>query len=269
MTDGWELPFFGLVVVAILIYRSGSDSVAPSSASFDVSLHGLYSDHKGLFEISVVAIEFEEPGLVFYVNGKYGCSKEPVLVDHVQVVAFMSGVEEEFHSFDPAPDGEATAQRMGNLVNFTAPVMLGNCGRGMFRAPVVNHDREERLAGVIARLDTAAVNMVEKFDREFGQYSVEGEELLNLEKEFMNDFVVREIMADINREFILEPGQLDMRVRFMDEDENRIEEAPFTIRMKQEEVDTLRGNMDAMVKNALRMELELKTLPYVSLVLER
>lgn len=269
MTEGWIWPFLGLVTVAILMFRSRSDSVAPSPESFGISLHGLHSDHKGIFEVNVVAMEFDEAGLVFYVNGKYGCSHEPLDIDHVHVSAYISGAEEEFTSFDPAPADEPTEQRIGSLVNLTAPVVLGNCGNGMFRAPVVNHDRQERVLNAIDRLDSAAKRMVEKMDSEFDGYSIEGESLKNIENDFMSDFVVREIMDEINREFVLDSGQLSMRVRFVNGEDHIIEEVPLTIQMKKEDVDNLKNSIKVMARNALRIELELEHLPYVSLVFER
>ena len=272
MTDGLLWMAAGIALILVLTRRLREERNAPRPENFSVGKSPLRfggSRHGGIFSVKVVALEFDEAGPVIFVNGNFQNDNKTLEIDVVVADVETGGGDEAFISFDPDVGTGRGEKRMGDLVNLTAPVVLEPDERGMFRAPLFSPDREERLGDIIERLDGAAARMVEKFDREFGVYSLEGQSLERLESDFTRDYVVREIAEQIEREFIWRVGRLGLTIQFLTNGDEVIEEIPLDFNLEKSDVGRLRENIEIILVNSLRVELELEPVPYNSVVFER
>lgn len=260
----------GMTLIVVIAYRLRSDTTAAPPPSMQAAPpHRFTAPDGGVFDAQVVALEFDEAGPVIFVNGKFNNGEDRVDIDGV-TAEVETGVETEtFVSFDPDIGDSSSSSRIGNLVNLTAPLFLEPKERGMFRAPLFCPEREERLSKIMDRLDIAAARMVEKLDREFESYSVEGESLKRLEEDFKRDFVVKEIAEQIEKELTWKEGRLAITVSFVSSDYSVVEKIPITLYIENSDARKLRGNVDIILANSLRAELDIDLEHYSSVIYEK
>ncbi|MGK7344810.1 MAG: hypothetical protein ACNS63_03260 [Candidatus Nitrospinota bacterium M3_3B_026] len=225
--------------------------------------------HDGMFDARVIALEFDESGPVMFINGKFKNGEEPTDIGLVTAEVEHAAGTETFFPFDADTGEEPGERRLGDLVNLVAPASFSPFERGMFRAPLFSPDREERLASAVDRLDSAAMRMVEKLDREFDSYSLEGEPLARLEEDFRRDFVVKEIADEIERELLWRPGRFSIIAKFVSGGNDVVDKISLTIHLDQSNAEKLRKNVDAIITNALRAELDLEPALYTPVIFER
>lgn len=223
----------------------------------------------GMFDARVIALEFDESGPVLFINGKFKNGEEPVDIGHVTAEVESAAGTETFYPFDADAGEEPGERRLGDLVNLVAPVSFPPFERGMFRAPLFSPDREERLAAAVDRLDSAAMRMVEKLDREFDSYTLDGESLARMEADFRRDFVVKEIADEIERELLWRPGRFSITARFVSAANDVVDKISVTIHLDQRDAEKLRKNVDVIITNALRAELDLDPEPYTPVIFEK
>lgn len=223
---------------------------------------------EGIFKIRVIALEFDEIGPVIYINGDFGAGPHRIEVDIVTVELSISGHTDHFIPFDPASNSDQSDIRIGDLINLISPVWIEPEQKGKFRTPMLAPEREERLNDIMNRLDSAAQRMVEKLDAEFGNYSLDGDFLGKIESDFLNDYVVKEIGRQIEQELIWRAGRIEVAIRFINSYEEIIEEIPVRFDITSDDALSLRENIDEMILNALRIELDIETTSYNAIVYE-
>jgi len=270
--ESWALILMGAALAIAISSRLRDER--PSAPMTDTATrpvgHGpeFHVSRAGVFEVRVVAMEFDEIGPVMYINGEYASGPDRLDIDLVTAEVSAGGRIENFVSFDPSTSEEPSEKRIGDLVNFVSPVMLEPNQTGKFRTPLFAPDSEETLNTLMDRLDGAARRMVEKFDREFDNYSLEGESLARIESDFLNDIVVRELAQEIGREMIWRPGLVSVTMRFINAYEEMIEEQHIDLRLSAQDARTLEGNVSQIILNALRAELDLEMVGYSAVVFE-
>lgn len=227
-----------------------------------------HAEGERIFRVRVIALEFDETGPVMYINGEYSLEGESLEVDGVAADLNINGVTESFVSFDPALDDDRNG-RIGDLVDLVSPVTLEPCHGGKFRAPLFAPEREERMNDLVDAIYIAAERMVEKFDMEFENYSLEGESLEELEAGFLNDHVVRELLGGVEREFVWIAQNASVNATFMDAYDDALERIRITFDLSAEESGLLRANIRELALNALRTELGLEPAGYNAVVFER
>jgi len=259
----------GLALIAIIALRLRSEHPAPGAEGFAGIDGGFRCEHKGVFDVKIIALEFDETGPVVYVNGEFRAGTEPMDIATVAAEADMSGEKEAFVAFDPDADEVFGGKKVGDLINLTTPVTLGPHERGMFRAPLFSPEREEFIGDIMEKLDSAAARMVEKFDREFDDYLFEGESLERLERDFKRDFVVKEIIEQIERKLFWKSGRLSLAVSFFSNGNETLEKIDISLSLRREDEEKLRENIGVIATNSLRAELDMDPEPYNSVVYER
>jgi hypothetical protein len=270
--DSWVWMAVGMALIIAIASRMKNEEIRMNRVedyAQNLKPTRLQSEDGGVFEVKVVAIEFDEIGPVLYINGEFEAPKERVEIDIVTADINLGAVSDSFTPFDPSTIDDASERQIGDLINFIGPVTLQPTQRGKFRAPLLSPEREERMAILLERLDHAAQTLVEKYDSEFGDYSLEGESLVKMESDFTNDFVVREIASEIEQEFIWTSGEANLVVRFLNSYEESMEEAPVRFYLTPSESQTLRENISGMILNSLRAELDLDLIGYNAIVCER
>ncbi|VAX24780.1 hypothetical protein MNBD_NITROSPINAE04-1836 [hydrothermal vent metagenome] len=269
--EGWPLIVLGIALAVIIASRMRSDTRMSSPENFSQADIGQLrsSDHNGVFNIKVVAVEFDEVGPVIYVNGEFRNMDERLEIDIVSAEISIGIQEEMFLSFDPGVEDRSSGSRIGGLVSFISPVSLEPYEKGMFRAPLFSPDREERMNEIVERLDLSAIRMVEKFDMEFGEYSLEGKSFERLSHDFVHDRVIQEIRREIENEFIWRAGDANITLNYLTVDDELVESVHTKLYITQSDVETLRNNIDILIVNSLRQELEISLGAYNSVVYER
>jgi len=234
----------------------------------DTNHPGFKSGVDGIFKVRVIAMEFDEIGPVIYINGEFSLGPERVDIDIVTAEVHVGGRVENFVSFDPSTEDDPGERKIGDLVNLISPVWLVPEQKGKFRTPMFAPDSEDRLNMIMDQLDSAALRMVEKLDMEFGDYSLEGEFLNRIESDFLNDFVVRELASDIKKELIWRAGHMVVIVRFMNSYDEIVEELRLELDLAAKDAEALDGNIDNIILNAFRAQLDLETINYSTVVYE-
>jgi len=269
--DNWILIMVGSALVVLITARLRHDDRTQglgAPASFPRAPARFDAPDEGLFKIRVIALEFDEIGPVIYINGDFGSGPHSIEVDMVTAELSMSGNVDHFIPFDPASNGDQSEVRIGDLINLISPVWIEPEQKGKFRTPMLAPDREERINEIMERLDIAAQRMVDKLEAEFTNFSLDGEFLLKIESDFINDYVVREISGQIEREMIWRAGRIDAVIRFTNSYEEIVEEIPARFDITSEDAMSLRENINEIVLNALRIELGLDTVSYNAIVYE-
>lgn len=223
---------------------------------------------EGVFKIRVIALEFDEIGPVIYINGDFGAGPHRIEVDMVTAELSISGNVDNFLPFDPASSSGQSDVAIGDLINLISPVWIEPGQTGKFRTPMLAPEREDRLNEIMERLDAAAQRMVGKLDAEFGNYSLDGDFLEEIESDFLNDYVVREISRQIQQELIWRAGRIDAAIQFINPYEEIIEEIDVCFDITVDDALSLRKNIDEIILNALRLELGLDTSSYNAVVYE-
>ena len=230
----------------------------------------LQAEDSGIFEVKVVAIEFDEFGPVMYVNGEFEVPPDENLdVNIVTADITIGTLTDTFTPFDPSEYGESSEKQIGDLINFIEPATLGPTQKGKFRVPMISAEREERMNIAIERLEHAAQALVEKYDSEFSNFSLESDFLAKIESDFINDFVVREIVDAIEQEFIWVPGEVNTVVSFINSYEEVVDEASVRLYLKPAESNILLMNINKLILNTLRAELGLDLKSYDAIVYDR
>ncbi len=269
--SSWVWVLVGALLALTITTRLRQNQPTPGKDSFSKELPfrpQVQVAENETFHVKVVALEFDDVGPTMFINGQFHNRSDRIDISMVTAEAQIGDETETFVSFDPIGDGEQSEKEVGDLINFIAPIWLEANQQGKFRAPLVSPEREERLNFIMERLESAAELMVEKLDREFENYSLEGESLKRLETDFLRDFVVKEITDDIKQEMIWLEGGISIKVRFLNTYDESIEEIPVRVQLYPEDASALWSNVDKIVLNALRAELELETLSYSAVVYE-
>lgn len=277
---GWGI--FIIVIAIALIARLTQESQAPRRGHTllppDVnSAHSAFRSKRSIFFVEVVVFDFDWDGPTLYINGKFQNSESRWHIDMVTANVDMGGDNDLFESFDP--DGEAIygASRLTSLVNFSAPAILEPYEKGLFRSPLANHERKERLDGYLTSLNEAAKASVAAFDQEYESYSLDDVGLAQLVDRFMNERSVSAIARLIADELFWRAGQVKIRAAYLsnagDLDANysdfiAVDEVEATFLLTGESAALLRQNVDTMIVNALRRAFELPILPYHTVTLE-
>lgn len=275
--DNWILVLAGLALAVALTSRLRQvDEPArrfmrePWGGRLAGPAERLAVEGAGMFTIKVIALEFDEIGPVMYVNGEFVNGPERLDVDFTAADVTVGGEIYEFVPFDPTgPEGESAGERMGDLHTLSSPLWIEPEQRGKFRAPLAETEREGRLVEVMDRLDDAARRMVDRLDAELGEYALDDESFSRYEEMFVNDHVVRQIAAEIEREFIWKPGRVTAAVRFYNSYEEPLQDAVARFEVTPEDSLTLKKNIRGVVLNALRAELGLDMRAYNAVVFER
>lgn len=260
----------GLIMIIAIARRMKPERIEGGSVPSARNMPNHFvAEHAGVFNTKVIAIEFEEAGPILFVNGEYKNLDERLQIEGVTAEFSSNGLNETFVFFEPCAGEEGMDIRLGDLINLTAPVAIEAYDRGLFRTPLFSPEREERMRRAMENLGECARRIVDKFDRDFDEYSLEGDAIEVIEKNFIGAPEVREIIARIKEEFIWRPGDIAIRVRFLAHEDEAIEEIPITLNISHQSVEALKGNIDSMVINFLLHELELPQELYHSVVFER
>lgn len=269
--ENWILIAIGSALALLIASRLRQDNEIPhhiAQSQLKTAPSRFTTNERGFFTVRVIALEFDEVGPVIYINGEFANGPHRLDIDSVMAELSANGSVDNFVPFDLSSHGEPDDIRIGDLINLISPVLLEPGQRGKFRAPMLAPEREERLNEVMERLDQAAQRMVDKVDAEFDNYSLEGEFLEKLESDFINDYVVREIAGQIERELIWRPGRINLTMRFVNSYEEMIEEAPIQFEISREDALSLRDNIRGIILNSLRIELGLEMAGYNAVVYE-
>ncbi|HEB72265.1 MAG TPA: hypothetical protein ENI77_06545 [Nitrospirae bacterium] len=269
--ENWILIVAGSALAVLITTRLRHDDTPrglSAPVSFPKTPARFEASNEGFFKIRVIALEFDEIGPVIYINGDFGAGQSRIEVDIVVAELSINGAVDNFVPFDPALDNDQSDVRVGDLINLISPVWIEPGQRGKFRTPMLAPEREERINEIMERLDTAAGRMVDKLDAEFENYSLEGDFLVKIESDFLNDYVIKEISRQIEGELIWRAGRIDAVLRFFNSYEEVIEEIPARFDITIDDAMSLRENIDEIILNALRIEMGLDTVSYNAIVYE-
>ncbi len=260
----------GLIMIIAIARRFRPESIELAHSAPRRNMANYFTaEHTGVFNTKVVAIEFEEAGPILFINGEFKNLDERLQIEGVTAELSSNGFGETFVFFEPCAGEERMNVRLGDLINLTAPVAIEAYDRGLFRTPLFSPEREEKMSQAMENLGECARRVVEKFDRDFNEYSLEGDALEMIEKEFMRDPEAREIIAKIEEEFIWRAGDIKINVRFLAHEDEAIEEIPIMLSISHQSIEALKKNIDTLAINFLLQELELPQELYHSVVFER
>ncbi|MBF0171138.1 MAG: hypothetical protein HQK87_08635 [Nitrospinae bacterium] len=222
----------------------------------------------GRFVVRVAALEFDDGGPVLYVNGEFANDADPLEVEETEALVRCGGEEREMIGYDPDDEGRLPDTRNATLVDFTGPVTLAPGERGLFRIPLCDPDAGERLADILDFLDRAADELIDRFDREFGEYTLDEEFLEEMTDRLLADRAVAGIGARINDELFYRTGPVAVTLKLYGPGGDPVDEVRLRFDLTDEEMAELAANVGVVIANSLRGGLEAPLLPYRPVVIE-
>lgn len=222
----------------------------------------------GRFVVRIAALEFDDGGPVLYVNGEFSNEHETLEIEEVEALVRSGGEEREFVGYDPDEEGRLPDTRYANLVDFTGPVTLNPNERGLFRIPLCDPDAGERLSNILDYLDRAADELIDRFDREFGEYSLDDPFLEEMTDRLLSDQTVSGIGGRINDELFFRTGPVEMTLRLYGPGGDTVDEVRLAFDLTDEEMAELAVNVGVVIANSLRGGLDAPLLDYHPVVIE-
>jgi hypothetical protein len=249
--------------------RSIPDGTAPPSFNTAIT-----SRHE-IFTVKLVAVEFDHRGPNLFVNGEYTMveEEEGEEIDTVMGLVNVDAGQEVFSPFAPESEGPLSgAARYADLVTFSRPVTLNAGERGLFRTPLYDTLRGEKIEKILTAIDGLAANRIEQYDQELGDYSLSGDQLDSIILRFLDDPAVQLATEQIEALFFWQEGPVSIHLAFgsfpegedeYDEpDEEPIDDIEISINLSADNIDTLYRNIDRMVVNRLLTAYDLPTETY-------
>ncbi len=269
MDDWITWAVFGFAIgLAWYLRQQKNDAPVRHAVPFPERNRGEPLFDSGRFVVRIAALEFDDGGPVLYVNGEFANDHEPLEVEEVEALVTSGGEEREMVGYDPDEEGRMPAIRNATLVDFTGPVALTPHERGLFRIPLCDPDAGERLSEILDLLDQAADELIDRFDREFGEYSLDDSFIEEMTDRLLSDRAVSGIGARINDELFYRTGPVEVSLRLFGPGGDPVDEILLAFDLTDEEMAELAGNVGVVIANSLRSGLEAPLLDYRSVVIE-
>jgi hypothetical protein len=224
---------------------------------------------RGIFQVRVIALEYDDGGPVLFVNGEFANGDDPLTVEEVEAEVVCGADRRQMVWFDPNEEGRMPETRMASLVEFTGPVSLAPGERGLFRIPLFDPEAADRMADTLDRLDRAADELIDRFDREWGEYALDDDALEEMTRLLVTDRAVKGIAMSLNDEAFYRAGSMSVNLRLIGAGGEPLDDIVFRVDLAGEEADTLHANVDAILANSLRGGLDLEGEEYLPVVIDQ